>query len=378
MKTLSCLLLLLVTELAAAAETGVSPAQPLMGPEFTFTHPSWIGPGTGKIPGFPTSEQVVAKMDYQLRALRAHYVTYCESRGCQVIDRTRSFFDYQSPRFDLVFSDGWTLHFSEDPHVIEVASSPSRASEILANEERLATTLFAVMEKFELKPSPYYGSGHLNIDLKTAFSEDPKRLVNWLTDYFNHPALALGVFELDPMNAPAFVTLSMAQKNAYEQIVADVFEGSLTTIRAVIERMNRDVYRSNDKYHSVRLHENRLEIRAMRAQKGADEFSSLASLFEKRIQLTNRLTDEGKILPVMKNAGVNSPNQAISQFHFYVTDTGLEFDPYRKFLRGPLRYASPYGEEDRGHAYRDRGVCGSLFVGALDFGLKIFNSLYSK
>jgi hypothetical protein len=259
--------------------------------------------------------------------------------------------------------------------VIEVKTPPRTRAWIVANESRLQKTLFVETAKLGLKPSPFYGSGHFNIDLASAFRGNPKTLVNWLTDYFNHPALALGVFEIDPYNAPAFATLTGAQKNAYEKVAVDVFAGKIATVPDAIEAINRTVFLGETKYQSIRLHDDRLEIRAIRAQKAARDFTLLASLFQKRTEIIRTLTADGSELPVLKNIGVNSPNQAVSQFYFYVTDAGLDFAEYRRvFLRGPLRVG--YASNDRAAAYRDSGTCGDLFKSAIQQSDRLFRKFY--
>jgi hypothetical protein len=346
-----------------------------MGPEFTFTHRSLISPGLGKFPGFPSLEEVTARTNSFLVRLRARYEVLCRTRKCRVVDRMIDQFGFRSMRFDLVFEDGWKLEVRDDPHVIEVKASPRGRVWIKANEARLQEILFDEMAKLGLRPNSLYGSGHLNLDLESAFLGNPKMLVNWLTDYFNHPALALGVFEIDPYNAPAFVTLTAAQKNAYQKIVADVFAGKISTIAEVSSSVSRLVFLEQTKYQSIRLHPDRLEIRAIRAQKRARDFTLLAELFQKRVELIRKITADGHELPVLKNVGVNSLNQAVSQFHFYVTDTGLEFAEYRReFLRGPLRIGNP--SNDRTAAYRDSGTCGELFKEVVQKSDRLFRKYY--
>ena len=121
------------------------------------------------------------------------------------------------------FDDDFYIGFGIDQHVVEVTTSKHSINSKNKNAQRIQTFVFDHLEKYNLKPRSFYGSGHISLDLKTAFNDDVKLLRNFLVDYLNHPALYHGVFEKDPYNAIGILPQTKST-NSKSQVMKKMLE----------------------------------------------------------------------------------------------------------------------------------------------------------
>ncbi len=276
--------------------------------------------------------------------------------------------------FRVEFNDGWHMDFTTDQNVLEILGPPMAVRDIELNEKRLQTSLFDIMEENGLRPTSQYGSGHINVDFMTAFDGDIDLLTSFANDFFNHPGLQTGIFELDPYNAPRLRLvdlLKMGNIEGWQKVVSDVREGKIKTTKGFLRAINtKGVFDYNAKKIALNLtgldndvEKQRIELRGFRAQRTAREYTLQTKMIEARIGYVKTLHAEGKKVGLIKDVGVNSPVQAMSQFYYYVTDAGLDYQLYREeMLRGPWKLVPAH--KNRVAAYREGGWCDSLFLKA--------------
>jgi hypothetical protein len=86
------------------------------------------------------------------------------------------------------------------------------------------------------------------------------------------------------------------------------------------------------------------------------EFTELARMFSARIEYLRARRIEGNPVAPMKNVGANFGWQSLSQFYYYVTDSGADWGSAREKLL-PLEYKIYPSVLSREHAYGDRIPC---------------------
>lgn len=366
-------ILLIASVLAslAHADTG------MFGPEFTFSNSDLLYSGDGirkaaARMGIKLEDQgkKYSNRQHYITRLREYYDEFCKTNDCNVsMARVGERFE-----FVIDFSDGWWFGVGTDQNVIEVGGPKQTVAEIEANEGRLQAALFDVMEKQGLEPKSKYGSGHMNMDFKTVFDEDINLVASFTNDIYNHPGLMTGIFEFDPYNAPRIQVadqFKLVNLDAWLTLVADVRSKKVRSSRVFGKRVAKTValdYNSKNiavNLSSLSLGESkesqRVELRALRAQRSAREWTYQTKLIQARVDYIKKLHAEGKVVDLLPRVGVNSPFQAMSQFYFYVTDAGLDFDIYkREIARGAWKYIP--ARRNRDAAYRDGNWCNWLLT----------------
>lgn len=278
----------------------------------------------------------------------------CGSK-CQVTSKKGKF---GKTEYEVRFLDGWGFNISVDPKVVEIQTIPETAAQIRNRTQDYQKYVFAVAEAVGLgfdAESPDRGSGHLNIGFQSAFKDDAKAFLRFFLDYSSRPALALGIFGYDTLNAPPIGMLSWAQRRALKRIVDQVNSGAITSALEVAKLINFRVYTKSPKhatgngtsgrhYQALGLKQMLrpefpvidlpFELRAIRHPKNPQEYALLAKLFELRL----------KYLETKKHEPLSyDPSKTISQFertaigkaaHFYlfINEMGRNWSQFKTLV----------------------------------------------
>jgi len=329
----------------------------LFGPEFTFSSVKMLVGENDLAKWGETSQSVLKKYADWLEVR-------CKKSGCLV----KRYMDGRKVyKIDVTFKDGFFFEAAMDMNVIEFSAKPLSAEDWGKTGAQAEEYIFSGMKEVGQEPKSYYGSGHINFDKKNAFGEDVRRMRDFFVDFYNHPALADGILEKDPYNAISLAQLGEKEKIAFADIVSRVDSGEIDTIHhfenefqtKVLKgqtRPEKEVGRGMWKGYAIRIHPNRIEIRSARAQKSVREFQILSDLFSHRIKYLSDLRASGKPVALLPRVGANYAWQSLSQFYYYVTETGLDWKIVKE-LSLPARYQFYPGPLPRDIAFADRMPC---------------------
>jgi hypothetical protein len=235
--------------------------------------------------------------------------------------------------FKVTYPDGREVHFTHDPSVIEVKSSPLTALQAESIESSLQQDVFDTLKKIGLKPagidSPW-NSGHVHIGVDTF--TNPGHLERFLSEFLKHPELSDGILGNDQISAPSLG--SLACRSRLKEAIAGLAHAvpgepvSLYPLFVLTKDMTCGlVYNRNLKT---------LEMRFPRAQKDAKTLTLLFKLFNAKIlQHQNgseiaRVFDEDIAVPV-------TYNEKVRNFRKYVEEAGLDWKDYESFV--PSRWS---------------------------------------
>ncbi|KYG65579.1 hypothetical protein AZI86_00420 [Bdellovibrio bacteriovorus] len=327
-------------------------AQATFGAEFNFTNDLIDRTAQGSYVNSPESEAARDRMMKAVRNACANCYIQAKENG------------YGVKTYRVTYPDGWYFDIATDPAVVEVQTKPSTVAEIKLYQDRIQKHIFDTAASVDLLPASeimgtHWAGSHIHIGAVSALGDGVaavKLLKNFMVDFSNHPELAMGIFSADRANAPPLGMLPQAQRDAFAQICADVDAGKIRSINTFARRVRKEVYNvtimqdwaPSTKYQAFNV--NRIgdrafdlliqtfEIRAMRGQESSLDFLIQTELLEARIKHIQSL---GKSIEVKIPNVYMSEEAKAEAFYKYVTETGLAFDPYVKFLTPAQRVFLP-------------------------------------
>ncbi|HCM38920.1 MAG: hypothetical protein A2Z97_01105 [Bdellovibrionales bacterium GWB1_52_6] len=320
-----------------------------VGPELTFTNENMLNANWSMPNGDVTA--VRAENKEALERYKIKIQELCLRKGCKIEEQFHVWSDgWRTPELRVTYPDGWWFIAGLDTSVLEFQSKEMTLKDLDAFHARIQQDIFDACEELGLKPKPGVGGGHIHIDLTSAFPEDGRLLRDFLVDYSNHPGLAFGALSLDQGNATPVAKLRSDQKIAFRKVISDFDYGLIRGRNQLAKEIERRVYfhspvygDPSQKYMAVNLtrvtKENvaesfrTVELRALRAQRNADDLKKIADLFEGRINYLKNLPDRvlvGTLLPPTDDAEV------LKQYRSYVRGAGLDPDLYLDLI--PARY----------------------------------------
>lgn len=334
------LALVLVASLAPVA----AHARALYGAEFNFSNMALIrGQTEGHIVNSEASE---AARD----ALSSKIAELCTE--CKIEPRENS---YGVTYYHVTYPDGFYVEISTDPSVVEIQTKPSTVEQLQAHAEILQKHIFDAARSVGLLPAAEvmgdtWAGSHIHVGTKAALGDtrnSVRLLKDFMVDFSNHRELAEGIFSSDTLNAPPLARLPEKERKAFEQIVEDVDNGHIRSINTFAARVRKEVYDvalSSDvdpttKYQAFNV--NRIgnkkfakiaqtfELRAMRGPRTADDFLAEVELIQARLDYLKTHPNPPLALPLT----YMSDEQKVEAFYRYVTETGLSFDRYERFLK---------------------------------------------
>lgn len=225
-----------------------------------------------------------------------------------------------------------------DPGVIEVKMGPATVKTFREMAPIIEKDLYARASAVGLTPPKISGSGHVHIDLKSAFGDDALLFRNFIVDFTNHSELATGVLLRDTYNAPA-LNLDQNKRAAFERVIRDFDEGRITTIDDLARQIQDRVYGKmlDRKYQALNLTKilksdvaaRTVEIRSIRAERNFEQFVKISEMFEARIEYLKKV---GKPIPYQNVAAIDDRVKGVKAFYQYITESGLDYKKYKPLL----------------------------------------------
>ena len=235
---------------------------------------------------------------------------------------------------------GFWIKPSTDVHVMETKTKPSTVEQLQDNTDFLDLTTFNRRTTLGVGGAVFFSSGHIHMDRATAFHENAQLLRDFVADFLNHPGLYLGPYVRDR------VTSNDPRRSLgkIRKVIEDFDAGLISSIEQLALRF-QSAGLSRNSFTGPALTFSRiqtLEFRFPRAFKNAGEMVLWAQLFKARLNY------------LLKNPGVElkpfqlfrTPTESYRQIHAYVTEPGLEWEPYKKML--PRRwqwFVAPFAEK---------------------------------
>jgi hypothetical protein len=301
------------------------------GAEFTFTNQNILkaSKNAGSIVNIPEAVEAA-------KAFRNEVVRRCN--GCSVATETNG---YGVEVYKIIYPDGWYFVIATDPAVVEVQTKPSTIQTVRSLQARMQTDIFDAAKAVGIVPDTSTGGGHIHFDYKASTDGNLLRLRNFVVDFANHPELAQGLWAFDFHNSGPIAALPLTQRNAFEQLIADVDSGVVKTAFQFVTRLRKEVYNYHrhgwapaDKYHALNVNRindrnfpeeaKTLEVRSIRPQKSAAEFLALIEVIDGRLELnkTRKTSLELKLSQVDYYQGFDS--KAFQKHLKYIGEAGVE------------------------------------------------------
>lgn len=262
---------------------------------------------------------------------------------------------YGVKNYQIVYPDGWYFVIATDPIVVEIQTRPSTVQEIEKHSSRIQSDIFETAKAVGLLPSTQsvsknWAGSHIHVGVLSALGKGPdavKKFRNFLVDFANHSELANGIFTLDRLNAPALAALPIEQQDQFAKIIEDVDADRIKSIATLAKRIRNEVYNvtlhadldPTSKYHALNVNrignkdfhssEQTFEIRAMRGQESAEDFLIQTRLIQARLDFLER---NRKLVDFSPLSVLSTDFAKTESFYRYVTETGLDFEPYKRFL----------------------------------------------
>ena len=320
-----------------------------VGPELTFTNEAMQGADWSMANGDVTAIRPENKA--ALDQYKTKIQELCSRKGCKVEEQVHLWPDgWRTPELKVTYPDGWWFIAGLDTSVLEFNSKEMTLKDLEILKSRIQQDIFDACEELGMKPKPGVGGGHIHIDLTSAFPEDGKLLRDFMVDYANHPGLAFGTLTMDRGNATPLVKLRADQKIAFRKVIWDFDNGLIKGRNQLAKEIERRVYYNSpvygeppQKYMAVNLtrvtKENvpdsfrTVELRALRAQRNAEDLRKIADLFEGRI---NFLKNQPQRVPLGPLVPPVDDTEVLKQYRSYVSGAGLDPDEYTDLI--PERY----------------------------------------
>jgi hypothetical protein len=274
--------------------------------------------------------------------------------NCKNCSFEKIYNSYGVLNYKILYPDGWYFVIATDPGVVEVQTKPSTEKQIEKNLKRIQADIFDTAFKSDLFPASRFlgqkwAGSHIHVGAISAFGKNEssvRLLKNFMVDFTNHPELALGIFTEDLVNAPPLHKLPREQQENFKKIIHDVESGKINSIHDFAKKIRKTVYNvtihnlaPTTKYQAFNINridpayfkdnEQTFELRAMRGQDSALDFLIEVKLINSRL---NYLKNKNEIVQLQRPLFFMSDFEKTEAFFNYVTETGLDFEPYEKFL----------------------------------------------
>lgn len=266
----------------------------------------------------------------------------CLKVGCSVesIIHKTSHTSKVSEAYRIHYPDGNWFQLSTDNTAVEIQMKPMNLSEIEKFKPILQRDMFDIAHTIDLhKPRvEVLSGGHINIGFSQVFKENPLLLRNFIVDQINHSELYGGIFLKDPISAK-----SIYKKDKEFHYIQDIIEqfdrGEIKSSQELA--LNLSYVLKGDKFIDLQtivredfpMDQKRIEMRAHRSQKTANEFHKIVKLYEGRINYLKELTTPLNLRPIPISY---DPKIQLSHFKTYVTESGFDLENFREIL--PAKY----------------------------------------
>jgi len=333
----------------------------LIGGEDEFTDPKLAGLQYGK----DNDDQALPEN----RAYRDHWAEImtkrCKERGdCKVEAIKKDYWENdkivrgKTRLYRINYNDGWWYEVDVDVGVIEIRHTPSHLDTLERLHGRMQEDIWDLAKKeLHLRVLPENAT-HNHIGVKETFGNDLGKIRNYLVDCVNHQEIGLLTTE-DLYNAPPLSKIGRHQFTEFAQIVDELDAGKITSVPELEEQLEKRVFnrtwsmdmltendhpqkyqatnttRMNRKYRSD---ERTIEHRDQPGVSSAEDYLRLVRLRARRAAYINSL--EGKIKLHKFNPDA-SPTAMVSNYYGMITEVGLNWKDYHKFLLRRFRSVKP-------------------------------------
>jgi len=328
-------------------------AQPdtLFGPEFTATsfkyflaQRDWLP----EIQGQSWSQHIEKE---KFREISYHLKKICADLGCEV-DNSLIIIG----EIEVELADGTKITFETDYNVIEASIEHKNMSiaYMEKNHQVFDEVIFKTFKSSNLEPT-VIGSGHITIDIESAFGNDLRHVRNFFANHINHPAVWFSVLESDSANALHLALATESEQLKFKQVMdlmdQKIKAGDFRLTPEIMLLLEEATYDKSLEFHK----EGNIEVRALRAQKNMRQFIDQCKMLDLEIEYTKKISSQGIFIGWDFDVGFNGPRQVKSQFYHYITSIGGDWNYYKKFLN-PLYKLIPL-VKDRAFAYQKFNFC---------------------
>lgn len=279
--------------------------------------------------------------------------------------------------FRAEYSDGWWYQVSLDVSCLELQTKPMTLTYAAQKQQaqRMQTDIFDVAGELGLRADAAAGGGHIHLGLQGTFDSSVTDQVtmdqlfrDFIVDLANN-AVALEALEHDPVNSPMIAHLSAGNREAFSRVIQDFDAGKLGgetamekccwLAQGIRSRVYTEEFREPpsgkpQKYQALNVERSynpnpetpdetrTIELRALRAQRSADEFLKIARLFQARLDYLRKQRLAGEKGPAVNipdlSTRAKSQNPAIrAAFKAFLQPTGLNQGDYSGILEENLK-----------------------------------------
>jgi hypothetical protein len=246
--------------------------------------------------------------------------------------------------YKVLYPNGNWFQISTDYTAVEVQMKPMTTAEVKEFKPILQRDLFDSAKEIHLKVSKHdlFSGGHISLGFTEKFKDNPLLFRNFLVDQMNHSELQNGILVKDPINA---VSAHRYKKvfGYIDEVIYDFDQGKIKTSEELAEKLvgvlkNRmfiDLQTITRK--DFPQDQKRIEVRAHRSQKNAEEFYKLIKLYDGRIAYLEKLKAPINLSPIPVHT---APESQVRNFERYVVESGEDFQDYLQML--PEKYQDTY------------------------------------
>jgi hypothetical protein len=358
---------------ASLASSSAYAWPPQLAQELEFEHSSISRAWTKQVDGDETANPASLKMQEKFKNLVMEKCPECE---------VTAYFDkYSERKYRITLPENWYFEITMDPGVIEITGQPTDKLSVLA--PKIQNLIWNTAEELGMTLG---SAGHLNFGVESTFGNDSRLFRNFYVDYLNNVGLSSGVIGgSDPYNAPHPERLNQKQRRKLRKIL-DEFNPKKSTIQSFSKNIIKNVYYKStayggadgeaaEKYHAANLTSAadknnpwpRFEIRAMPMQKSAEDLELLYDLFSARVKYLKK--NEG-LVPYTAHLTFEkrTPASMVEEFYRYVTESGLDWNIYKRFVSKREHYQVALRKFERkrnareARAARARAICPTEFA----------------
>jgi hypothetical protein len=302
--------------LAFLASLSASALEPvLFGPEFTF------------MPDYSLS---VSDMRAQLKK----HLIFNQPKSA------RFRFFQNGLREHLLSPNGWWLESYLDSKGVEVLTKPMTVEQFKQFKDDMQDAIFVTAANAGHFPAVWQGGGHINIDIKN-FVRNPILFRNFIVDLLNHNELFMGVFECNLYhNSQPHELYSVTDIPKALRLIDNAIGHRAFSFETVLEAFKGHLFGRS--FIFSKMHENRLEIRAVRPQASMDVWIRQIDLLQSRMEFLEKIKEPIPYQPRVPwnyRPGISpqdtppvDPQAALQSFYVYVTESGQKWQDHTDYL----------------------------------------------
>lgn len=351
---------------------------PFYGPEFEFTTQAIVSDwNSGKRIQYlrVNGKKTKYRFDGREEKLLNRYITSLDQR---LKNENIHFSKYIAQEFGrgetdtyiyhISFQDGYQmrLRVEIDSTCVEVTSLSESLIRIKFYKEKIRGMIFETAKDAKLIVAPYFGNGHFNIDLISAFGGYTEPFLSYFSDYVGFPELSSGVLgnHFESARHPIFLD-KRTKRNLFIFLMKYQLEWNSNELgdstyqstidwhfaASLFDLLNKNLNwidgKKNTHDHAMNIESLiknqdfsswRLEHRDMYAQRDIDDYILRAELFELRMKYLaqKKFPIVAPVQLLQKKPEKYTKQELVDAFYKYVTTAGGDYDYFKRILRPNL------------------------------------------